>query len=64
MRRANRRMIERGEKRTYRSTVSSDGNFNISVAANGKIYTHVITREQIREAYGKALAKSSVSHGA
>ena len=64
VRRANKRMIERGARRTYRSTVSSDGNFNISVMANGKIYSQVITREQIREAYGKVLVKNGMCHGA
>lgn len=62
--RANRRMIERGGIRSTERVVMSNGDFHVSVRANGKVYTQVITREQIREAYGKALAKNSAIHGA
>ena len=60
--RANRRMIERKSVRGG-SSVTSDGSFRVSVAANGKIYRQTITREQVREAYGKALKKNG-AHGA
>lgn len=57
-------MIERKMERNFEREVPSDGNFSISVAANGQIYNKIITRDQIIEAYGKALKKNSVSHGA
>lgn len=60
--RANRRMIEHKPVRGG-SSVTSDGSFRVSVAANGKIYRQTITREQVREAYGKALKKNG-THGA
>lgn len=44
--------------------VASNGDFHVSVKADGKVYVHVITRKQIREAYGKALAKNGAIHGA
>ena len=62
--RANRRMIERRGVRSTERVVSSNGDFYVSVRANGKVYTQVITRDQIRKAYGMALAKNSAIHGA
>lgn len=62
--RANRRMIERKSEGRSMSFVTSDGNFHMSVMANGRIYTQIITREQVREAYGKALSENVVTYGA
>lgn len=62
--RANRRIIERKGVRSTERMVASNGDFHVSVKADGKVYVHVITRKQIREAYGKALAKNGAIHGA
>ena len=61
---ANRRLIERKGVRLSERVVSSNGDFHVSVFSNGKLYTQVITKNQIREAYGKALAKNKANHGA
>lgn len=55
---ANKRMIGRGGYRSDERMVSSNGNFSVSVISNGKLYTQVITKKQVREAYEKALKKN------
>ena len=41
-----------------------DGSVVMSIAANGKVYSQTLTKEQIRQAYGRALAKNGMGHGA
>lgn len=61
--RANKRLIERRGGSSSERVVSSNGDLRFSVFSNGKLYTQVITKNQIREAYGKALEKNKVNHG-
>ena len=65
VRRANRRMIAGvPSARKARTTVMDDGSVVMSIAANGKVYSQTLTKEQIRQAYGRALAKNGMGHGA
>lgn len=56
--RANNRMIGR-KIVSDKSAISNDGSFNVSVIANGKVYSQVVTDKKMREAFGKAIELKS-----
>lgn len=50
--------------RKAQTTIADDGSIIMSIAANGKVYKRTLTKDQIRAAYGRALAKNGMCHGA
>ncbi len=54
--RVNKKMIER-KNESRANNFSMNGDIQVSVFANGKIYSQIVTSEQIRTAFALAMNK-------